>query len=98
MDGPTPGIRDKSAKADAFMLRSYAAAAGGDWKKRPRARLFAIAAKLCRDLVIRVVHEHLDIRLTVSRGGPGEPALRDPKRELVADLEPDVISSLVTGR
>lgn len=54
-----------------------------DWKKRPRERLFA---KLCGDLVIRVVHEHLDIRLAVSRGGSSYAAFRDPKRQLVADL------------
>jgi hypothetical protein len=60
---------------------------GRDWKKRPsHGYLLAIGAELFGDFIIRIVEEHLDIRLAVSRGSSGKPALRDPERELVANF------------
>ena len=48
--------------------------------------LFAIALELRRDFVIRVVHEHLDVRLAVSCGGAVDSAFGDPECQLVANL------------
>jgi hypothetical protein len=50
------------------------------------ASLFAAGLELRGDFVIRVVHEHLDIGLAVSRGSAVDSAFGDPERKLVANI------------
>jgi hypothetical protein len=50
------------------------------------ASLFAAGLELRGNFVIRVVDEHLDIGLAVSRGSPVDSAFGDPERKLVANL------------
>jgi hypothetical protein len=72
MDGPTPGIPHKSTNEAVFIFQSYAAWCRAGLEKTAKAgELFAIGAELFGDFIIRIVEEHLDIRLAVSRGSPG---------------------------
>ena len=50
------------------------------------AALFATGLELRGDFVIRVVDEHLDIGLAVSRGSAVDSAFGDPEGKLVANI------------
>ena len=50
------------------------------------APLFAAGLELRGNFIVRVVDEHLDIGLAVSRGSPVDSAFGDPERKLVTNL------------
>jgi hypothetical protein len=93
MEGPTPGIRDKSTNEAVFIFRRFHFSMIR-WPMPPRLEktaktslaLLASGLELRGDFIIGVAQEHLDIRLAVSRRRPGYSAFGDPEGKFIANL------------